>query len=105
LCLLLRKFLIESENEGASNKIIISKEQIINLMKPFYKETPNEARQKTQITTAINKVVEKGFLRQMDTEEEQYEVSRIIMAFIDADIVKCKLEELKNNAMGVEENV
>jgi len=104
LCLLLRKFLIESENEGASNKIIISKEQIINLMKPFYKETTNEARQKTQITTAINKVVEKGFLRQMDTEEEQYEVSRIIMAFIDADIVKCKLEELKNNAMGVEEN-
>ncbi|GBU24055.1 hypothetical protein R83H12_00676 [Fibrobacteria bacterium R8-3-H12] len=106
LCLLLRKHLIESDNEGASDKVIISKDQIINLMKPFYKETTNEAKQIAQITTAINKVADKGFgfLRQMDTEEELYEVSRIIRAFIDADIVKGKLEELKNNTKSVEEN-
>jgi hypothetical protein len=105
LCLLLRKYLIESDNEGASNKVVISRDFIINQMKPFYKETTNEVKQTTQIISIINQVVDKGFLRQMDTEGEQYEVNRIIRAFIDADIVKSKLEELKNYIKSVRENV
>lgn len=95
LCLILRKHLIENDREGDTNKAILSKEAIIDLVKPFYKDTTNEAAQQKQIETAIKKVTEEGFLRKMKTEEEQYEINRIIKAFIDADAVKDSLEILK----------
>lgn len=34
----------------------------------------------------------------MKTEEEQYEINRIIKAFINADVVKDSLEKLQNYA-------
>ena len=96
LCLLLRKHLIESDSEGDAIRAILSKEEIINLMKPFYKETSNEAKQINLINTAINKLIDEGFLRRMKTEDEQYEINRIIKAFIDAKVVKNELEKLEN---------
>ena len=104
LCLLLRKHLIESDNEGESTKAILSKEEIVNLMKPFYKETTNEAKQINHIQAAINKVVDEGFLRRMKTEEEQYEINRIIKAFVHAETVKEELEKLKNHITRIEDN-
>ena len=104
LCLLLRKHLIENESEGESINAILSKDDIINLMKPFFKTASNEEKEIRQITAAINKVVDEGFLRRMKTEDEQYEIHRIIKAFIDAKVVKSELEKLKNYANSVEEN-
>jgi len=96
LCLLLRKHLIESDSEGDTIKAILNKDDIINLMKPFYKETTNEAAQIKKIGEAITRVEKEGFLRRMKTEDEQYEVNRIIKAFINADVVKDELEKLEN---------
>jgi hypothetical protein len=96
LCLLLRKHLMESDSEGDESKAVLSRDDIINLMNPFYKETTNEAKQVIQINTAINKVVDEGFLRCMKTEDEQYEINRIIKAFIKGDVVKNELEKIKN---------
>jgi len=96
LCLLLRKHLIENDREGESKKAILTREEIIQLVKPFYKETTNEANQHKQIETAMKRVIEEGFLRKMKTEDEQYEINRIIKAFINADVVKDSLEKLHN---------
>jgi hypothetical protein len=98
LCLLLRRHLIENDREGESSKAILSKEEIISLVKPFYKETTNEANQQKQIETAITKVIDEGFLRKMKTEDVQYEINRIIKAFVNADVVKDSLEKLQNYA-------
>ncbi|GHV25865.1 hypothetical protein FACS1894176_05430 [Bacteroidia bacterium] len=87
LCLLLRKHLIESDSEGDVSRAILSKDEIINLMKPFYNETTNEANQIKKIGEAIGRVEKEGFLRRMKTEEEQYEINRIIKAFVNADVV------------------
>jgi hypothetical protein len=95
LCLLLRKHLIENDREGESSKAILSKEEIINLVKPFYKETTNEANQQKQIEAALKRVIEEGFLRKMKTEDDQYEVNRIIKAFVNADVVKDSLARLQ----------
>ncbi|MDI9364706.1 MAG: DUF4194 domain-containing protein [Flavobacterium sp.] len=103
LCLLLRKHLIENDREGESSKAILSKVEIISLVKPFYKETTNEANQQKQIETAITKVVEEGFLRKMKTEDEQYEINRIIKAFVNADVVKDSLEKLQTYANQISE--
>jgi hypothetical protein len=95
LCLLLRKHLIENDREGESTKAILSKAEIINLVKPFYKETTNEASQQRQIEAAMKRVIDEGFLRKMKTEDEQYEINRIIKAFVNADEVKDSLEKLQ----------
>jgi hypothetical protein len=103
LCLLLRKHLIENDREGESTKAILSKDEIINMVKPFYRETTNEANQHKQIEAAIKRVTDEGFLRKMKTEDEQYEINRIIKAFINADVVKDSLEKLQNYANQVSE--
>jgi len=98
LCLLLRKHLIENDREGESTKAILTREEIIQLVKPFYKETTNEANQQKQIEAAMKRVIDEGFLRKMKTEDEQYEINRIIKAFVNADVVKYSLEKLQTYA-------
>lgn len=97
VCLLLRKHLIENDSEGASSIAYLTREDILNMMQPFLKETTNEAHQIKQIDTAIKKVIDEGFLRKLKTDEDQYEVNRIIKAFVNADTVKESLEKLKNH--------
>ena len=95
LCLLLRKHLIENDQEGESTKAILSREEIDNLMKLHLKENTNEVNTQKQIDSAVRKVIDEGFLRQMKTDQEQYEVNRIIKAFINADQVSEWLERYK----------
>jgi hypothetical protein len=96
LCLLLRKHLIESDSEGDVSRAILSREEIVNLMKPFCKETTNEQSLIKTINAAINKVENEGFLRRMKTEEEQYEINRIIKAFVNADAVSEALKRMEH---------
>lgn len=98
LCLLLRKHLVENDSEGDSVKAILSREEIITLMNPFLKETTNEANQLKQVDSAIKKVVDEGFIRRMKTDKEQYEINRIIKAFVNADVVVAWLEKYKEYA-------
>jgi hypothetical protein len=95
LCLLLRKHLIENDREGEQKQAILSRKDILKELKPFYGETTNEPKQAKKIETAINKLVKEGFLRKMNTEEEQYEINRIIKAFVNADIIQDYLEKLQ----------
>lgn len=95
LCILLRKYLIENDQEGDSVKAILSREEIENQMKLYLKESSNEAATYKQIDSAIKKVVDEGFLRRMKTEQEQYEVNRILKAFVNADQIGDLLERYK----------
>lgn len=95
LCILLRKYLIENDQEGESIKAILSREEIESQMKLYLKESSNEATTYKQIDNAIRKVEDEGFLRRMKTEQEQYEVNRIIKAFVNADQISDLLERYK----------
>ena len=95
LCLLLRKHLIENDREGEQKQAILSRKEILKELKPFYGETTNEPKQAKKIEAAINKLIKEGFLRKMNTEEEQYEINRIIKAFVNADIIQDYLEKLQ----------
>ena len=95
LCLLLRKNLIENDQTGESTRAILSREEINSQMKLYMKESTNEAVVNKQIDAAIKKVEDEGFLRRMKTEQEQYEVNRIIKAFVNADQVSEWLERYK----------
>ena len=84
LLALLRKKLAEFDAQGSDTRLMITREQIIEMVRVFMPSTSNEARLTDQIDAHINKAVELGFLRQAKNTEQVYEVRRILKAFVDA---------------------
>lgn len=87
LLALLRKRLAEFDRGGGDTRLVLSREDIVELIRVFLPQRSNEARLIDQIETHINKVVELGFLRKLKTAANQtanYEVRRILKAFVDA---------------------
>lgn len=88
LCVLLRKKLAELDAEGGETRLILSRNQIVDMMQVFMPEGKNEARTVDQIHTQIRKAMELGFLRRMSGDDTRFEVRRIIKALVDADWLK-----------------
>ena len=59
-------------------------DEIVNLLSAFLPGTANEARQMDRVETDIRKIVEMGFLRRLRPQEDEFEVRRILKAYVDA---------------------
>jgi len=95
LCVLLRKKLIEQDASGGETRLILSREQIIDMIQVFLPERGNEAKTIDKIDTLIRKVLDLGFLRALKGEGNRYEVQRIIKALVDADWIGNLDEKLR----------
>lgn len=93
LLALLRKKLAEFDASGGQEggmRLILTRDQIVELVRVFLPESSNEARVIDQIEVHINKIVELGFLRRLKTSvtnedgQAAFEVRRILKAFVDA---------------------
>ncbi|MCQ8105889.1 DUF4194 domain-containing protein [Methylomonas sp. SURF-2] len=87
LLALLRKKLAEFDAGGGDTRLVLSREDIAELIRVFLPQGSNEARLIDQIENHINRVVELGFLRKFKAAPGQsanYEVRRILKAFVDA---------------------
>ena len=90
LLALLRKRLAEFDAGGGDTRLVLSRDDIVELVRVFLPDGPNEARLIDQIETTINKVVELGFLQKLKPGSgaaagaTHYEVRRILKAFVDA---------------------
>lgn len=84
LLALLRKKLAEHDAAGGEARLIIERDQVVELLRLFLPETANEARLVDRVDTHINKAVELGFLRRLRGQQQRYEVRRILAAFVDA---------------------
>lgn len=85
LLALLRKRLAEFDASSGEARLILSREQLLDLLRLFLPEGSNEARLVDRIDSHIAKVVELGFLRKLRGQTEAlYEVRRILKAFVDA---------------------
>lgn len=83
LLALLRKKLIEFDATASDTKLVLTREQIIEMVRVFMPEGCNEARLVDQIDSHIGKVVELGYLRHIKDAEAHFEVRRILKAFVD----------------------
>lgn len=87
---LLRKRLAEFDAGGGDTRLVLSREEIAELMRVFLPDGSNEARLIDQVDATISKVVDLGFLRKLkpaagSTQDRgHYEVRRILKAFVDA---------------------
>jgi hypothetical protein len=84
LLALLRKKLAEHDAGGGDARLILEREQIVDLLRLFLPDTANDARLMDRIDAHINKAVELGFLRRLRGEQQRFEVRRILAAFVDA---------------------
>lgn len=84
LLALLRKRLAELDVKGGETRLIVSRDDMVDMMRLFAPDASNEARLTDRIDSHIGKVVELGFLRPLIGHADQYEVRRILKAFVDA---------------------
>jgi hypothetical protein len=84
LLALLRKKLAEFDAGGAETRLILSRDEVVELIRVFLPAGSNEIRLIDQIETHLNKIVELGFVRRLRGQERMFEVRRILKAFVDA---------------------
>lgn len=84
LIALLRRKLAEFDAGGGDTRLILSRDEIVELMRTFLPPGSTEARLVDQIDSHINKVIELGFARRLRGQEQMVEVRRILKAFVDA---------------------
>jgi hypothetical protein len=84
LLALLRKKLAEFDAAGGDTRLILSREQVVDLLRVFLPEGSNEARLIDQVDTQLNRIVDLGFMRRLRGVEAMFEVQRILKAFVDA---------------------
>ena len=84
LIALLRKRLLEFDTSGTEARLILSRDQIVDLIRVFASPELDDVRLGRQMDAHINRVVDLGFLHKLRGTTDQYEVRRIIRAFVDA---------------------
>jgi hypothetical protein len=84
LLALLRRRMAEFDATDAGSRLVLTREQIVALIRVFLPERSNEARLVDQVDAHIAKVVDLGFLRRVPGADDAFEVRRILKAFVDA---------------------
>lgn len=84
LLVLLRKRMVEFEGSGEDGKLVLTRDQLVELLRVFQKTSNNEARVIDQADRTIAQVAELGFLRELRGQSGAWEVRRILKAYVDA---------------------
>lgn len=81
---LLRRRLAELDTSGGDTRLILSRDEIVDMVRTFIPTGTNEAQLADRITGSLNKIIELGFIRRLQGKENLFEVRRILKAFVDA---------------------
>jgi hypothetical protein len=84
LLALLRKKLAESDAGGGETRLILSRDEVAEMIRIFFPAGSNEAKLIDQVDATLNKIAELGFIRRLRGQGHMIEVRRIIKAFVDA---------------------
>ncbi|MCB5195258.1 DUF4194 domain-containing protein [Deefgea salmonis] len=88
LLALLRKKLAESDAGGGETRLILSRDQIVELIRVFLPVGSHDTKLIDQVETHLKRIAELDFVRILPRAQpdqaQMYEVRRILKAFIDA---------------------
>lgn len=92
LLALLRKKLAEFDAGGADTRLVLSRDDMVELIRVFLPDSSNEAKLIDQVDAHLNKIADLGFVRRLKSpsptqrggQAEMFEVRRILKAFVDA---------------------
>jgi hypothetical protein len=108
LLALLRKRLAEFDARGGDTRLVLTLEEIVELIRVFFPSGSNDAKLINQVETHINKIIELGFLKKMKSQsvgDDRFEVRRILKAFVDAQWLSeldAKLQQYQNHLGGID---
>ena len=88
LLALLRKKLAESDAGGADTRMILSRDEVVEMIRIFFPAGTNEVKLIDRVDAHLNKIADLGFVRRLRGQKDMIEVRRIIKAFVDAQWLK-----------------
>ena len=84
LLVLLRKRLVEFETSSSDGKLVLTRDQLVDLVALFLPDATDEARAVERIDATIKQAADLGFLRELRNQPGHWEVRRILKAYVDA---------------------
>jgi len=84
LLVLLRKKLAEHDAGGDEKRLVLARDEIVEMLRLFLSETANQAKLIDRVGMDLNKIVEMGFVRRLKGQQNQFEVRRILKSCVDA---------------------
>lgn len=85
LLVLLRKQLLEFDSTTGDRRLIVTRQQLVERIQLFLKDTTNEAKMVADIDKHIDRIENMGFLRRLRGSEDSFEVQRILRSFVNAE--------------------
>ena len=85
LLMILRKQLLEFDSTTGDQRLIMTRQQIVERMKLFLRDTTNEVKQIESINKNIDRAESMGFLSSLRGGEDSFEVMRVIRGFVHAE--------------------
>lgn len=87
LLALLRKKMAEFDASSGDTRLVVSRAEIVDLIRLFLPDSSNETKLIDQVDTHLKKIIDLGFVRRLKPtsigQEPMYEVRRILKAFVD----------------------
>jgi hypothetical protein len=84
LLALLRKKLAEFDSAGGSAVLVMTRDDVVEMVRVFLPATGNEVALVVKIDAYITRAVELGFLKPVPGADASWRVQRILKAFVDA---------------------
>jgi hypothetical protein len=100
LLVLLRKKLLELDAASGEDRLVLSRQEMIDMVQMFMRESTDEAKIVNEINRHIDRVRDMGFLRRLAGQEDTYEVQRILRSFINAEWMNNMSEKLEAYRQG-----
>lgn len=89
LLALLRKKLAEFDATGGETRLILTRDDVADMLRVFLPDTANEAKLIDRLDGPLNQIVGLGFLRKLGgataDSQPRYEIQRILKVFVTAD--------------------
>lgn len=83
LLALLRKRLAEFDATSSEARLVLTREQVVELMRVHLPDSSDEVKATKAVDTYLKRIEELGFVQRLRGDEERFEVKRILRAFID----------------------
>jgi hypothetical protein len=87
LLVLLRKRLVEFETTGGEGKLVLTRDQVVEMLRVFLADSTNEARVVDRVDATVKQVVDLGFIRPLRGRPNHWEVRRVLKAYVDAQVL------------------
>ncbi len=85
LLVALRKRLAEHDSEESAPRLIVQRQEMQQWLAGYAQDVSNEVKQLRDFDALIKKIAEMGFITPLPNHPDEFEVQRILKAFISAE--------------------